>query len=117
MVNTSSTVQLHPTVLDDVTETEFVGIGSNVKVRDVDSYGFWKQMLCIIWLLLKYWDNIKKLTSLIKVVEVNDEDEEDEEGRLTRFTKDGKVKEDKMLLGGVEGDEDMSGQVAKVVVI
>ena len=36
VVNTSSTVQLHPTVLDDVTETEFVGIGSNVKVRDVD---------------------------------------------------------------------------------
>ena len=46
---------------------------------------------------------------------MNDEDEEDEEGRLTRFTKDGKVKEDKMLLGGVEGDEDLSGQVAKVV--
>ena len=36
VVNTSSTVQLHPAVLDDVTETEFVGIGSNVKVRDVD---------------------------------------------------------------------------------
>ena len=33
-------MQLNPTVLDDVTETEFVGIGSNVKVRDVDSYGF-----------------------------------------------------------------------------
>ena len=59
-------------------------------------------------------DNIEKLTPLVKVVEVNDEDEEEEERRVTRFTKDGKVKEDKMLLGGVEGDEDMSGQVAKV---
>ena len=48
---------------------------------------------------------------------MNDEDEEDEEGRVTRFIKDGKVKEDKMLLGGVEGDEDLSGQVAKVVFI
>ena len=46
---------------------------------------------------------------------MNDEDEEDEEGRLTRFTKDGKDKEDKMLLGGLKGDEDLSGQVAKVV--
>ena len=46
---------------------------------------------------------------------MNDEDEEEDEGRVTRFTKDGKVKEDKMLLGGVEGDEDMSGQVAKFV--
>ena len=51
------------------------------------------------------------------MVEVNDEDEEEEEGRVTRFTKDGKVKEDKMLLGGVEGEEDLSGQVAKVVYI
>ena len=49
------------------------------------------------------------------MVEVNDEDED--EGRVTRFTKDGKVKEDKMLLGGVEGDEDLSGQVDKVVFI
>ena len=62
-------------------------------------------------------DNIEKLTPLVKVVEVNDEDEEGDEGRVTRFTKDGKVKEDKMLLGGVEGYEDLSGQVAKVVVI
>ena len=49
---------------------------------------------------------------------MNDEDEEEEEeGRVTRFTKDGKVKEDKMFLGGVEGEEDLSGQVAKVVYI
>ena len=60
---------------------------------------------------------MEKLTSLIKVVEVNNEDEDEEEGRVTRFIKDGKVKEDKMLLGGVEGDEDLSGQVAKVVYI
>ena len=74
-------------------------------------------MLCIIWLVLKYWDDMEKLTSLIKVVEVNNEDEDEEEGRVTRFIKDGKVKEDKMLLGVVEGDEDLSGQVAKVVFI
>ena len=48
---------------------------------------------------------------------MNDEDEEDQEGRLTRFPKDGKVKEEKMLLGSLEGDEDLSGQVAKVVYI
>ena len=46
---------------------------------------------------------------------MNDEDKEEEEGRGIRFTKNGKVKEDKMLLSGVEGDEDLSGQVAKVV--
>ena len=106
-------MQLHPTVLDDVTETEFVGIGSNVKVRDLD---WFLETNVIYYLTNTYLDNTEKLTSLIKVVEVNDEDEEDEEeGRVTRFTKDGKVKEDKMLLGGVEGDEDLSGQVAKVV--
>ena len=69
------------------------------------------------YLIIKYMDNIEKLTSLVKVVEVNDEDEEEEEeGRGIRFPKDGKVKEDKMLLGGVEGDEDLSGQVAKVAI-
>ena len=68
------------------------------------------------YLIIKYMDNIEKLTSLVKVVEVNDEDEDEEEGRLTQFTKDGKVKEDKMLLGGLEGDEDLSGQVDKVAI-
>ena len=50
------------------------------------------------------------------MVEVNDhEDDGEVERSVARFKKDGKVKEDNILLGGREEGEEMSCLVTKVV--